>query len=99
MYEKMIREGNRLAAWKWYVFENNLMEVPIDCVWNDWDDLVGPCINGTYTRTRTKKITEQFGGHCVGENTTTVACPYFKAEGKSNFADIIDIIKLCTLVC
>ena len=22
----MIREGNRLAAWKWYVFENNLME-------------------------------------------------------------------------
>ena len=66
---------------KW--IENNLLEVPIDCVWNKWNDLVGPCINGTYIRTRTKKIEEKYGGHCDQKYNETLPCPYFKAEGKS----------------
>ena len=72
---------------KW--IENNLLEVPIDCVWNKWNDLVGPCINGTYIRTRTKKIEEKYGGYCDQKFNETVPCPYFKAEGMSDLIHCI----------
>ena len=56
--------------------ENNLEEVPIDCVWDDWEDIVGPCINGYYERKRKKKIKESTGGKCQGKATEKIICPH-----------------------
>ena len=48
----------------------------VNCTWSDWEvsDCSVTCAGGTFTKTRSKTVTEQFGGTCEGESFETVEC-------------------------
>ena len=69
---------NIVPYMKW--IEENLQPIPIDCVWNDWDTIVGPCIDGYYERFRTKKRDESNGGKCEGSDKEKLRCKWLGTE-------------------
>ena len=57
---------------------------PTNCEWTEWQSTTCSltCGGGTRTKTRTKKVTEAFGGTCEGETILTEECNTQGCYGK-----------------
>ena len=49
----------------------------VNCQWGEWNEdskCSKTCGVGTQTRSRSKIVTEKYGGKCYGSSTQTISC-------------------------
>ena len=76
-----------------------MFHIIVPCVWSDWNTGVcsKTCGGGEMTKTRTRTVTEKYGGTCNGRPTFSEACNTNKCPG-TIFSNCSRYYEICSSI-
>ena len=69
----------------------SLVKISVNCLWGSWNQFSAcskSCGKGTQTRSRSKRVTEKYGGKCYGSSTYRRSCNTQNCPSELNLQNI-----------